>query len=47
MAPLLVDDEEESVIHDEPEVDLTLAVVDPVDTLVDEEETDDSEADEP
>jgi hypothetical protein len=47
MAPLLVDDEEESVVHDEPEVDLALTVIDPVDALVDEEETDDSEVEEP
>jgi hypothetical protein len=47
MAPLLVDDEEETVVHDEPEVDLALGVVDPADVLVDDEEPDDSEAEEP
>jgi len=47
MAPLLVDDEEETVVHEEPEVDLALGVVDPVDAIVDEEESDDIETEEP
>ena len=47
MAPLLVDDEEETVVLDEPEVDLALGVVDPVDAIVDEEESDDIETEEP
>ena len=46
MAPLLVDDEEETTAHEVPEVDLALGVVDPADVLVDDEEQDDSEVEE-
>jgi hypothetical protein len=46
MAPLLVDDEEEAVVEEEPEIDLALGVVDPTDVLVDDEESDDGEPEE-